>query len=200
MYETAAARLVDNVISGGDGLLLIAGTPGSGRSHTLWGGSPPSDEGLFSLSLDALARAWRGGTDGNARVHSLPASPPPNAFALRLCAAEVCGAEVKDLVQSASGTNETHQQRPGSPGRQTSGNARWTFSTRGLLSSILSPSRNSRAGGADGEDLGGRSPGRGGAATKGGLGTSRVLVGVSEISVGNVKEAVQLMRHVSFEV
>lgn len=78
MYAAAASRLVDRAITGGKALLLIAGTPGSGRSHTLWGAPQHNstaatpvaaaaaatgieEQGLLSLALADLSRRWNCG-------------------------------------------------------------------------------------------------------------------------------------------
>lgn len=192
-YEVAAARLVDRAINGGNGLLLLAGTPGSGRSYTLWGHAP-SAAGLLPLSLAALARGWRGDT-----CSPLQASHcfPLHTFVVRICAAEVApgGEPPRDLVQAVGG---------GSDRQGGCASTRWTFSARNIFAAIPSPPRPARGGGAGGGEAerGGCGGGGGGgwwsdpdgvAALK----TSRALVGVSEVTAGGVSEALELIRHVS---
>lgn len=90
VYAAAASRLVDRAITGGNALLLVTGTPGSGRSHTLLGKGPRCDsaaatagaapaapegieQGLLPLALADLAHRWRCG-NGSPFFHSSAAS------------------------------------------------------------------------------------------------------------------------------
>lgn len=206
VYHAAAVRLVDKVIAGDDGLLLLAGTPGSGRSHTLWGHSPNAP-GLFPRSLAALARGCRGGNG----TPFYPLPPSASTFVVRVCAAEVHGGDVRDLLPAANSISSGDDARRREHSRSSPGRTgRWTLSSRGLLSSLPSSSGSNRGGEGDG----GRSPQRRvrrgvgrrfyaddpSALTPKALVTSRVLVGVSEVTVGGVDEALQFVRHVSASV
>lgn len=91
VYAAAASRLVDRAITGGNALLLVTGTPGSGRSHTLLGKGPRQlnsataaagaavvasegmEQGLLPLALADLAHRWRCG-NGNPFFHSSAAA------------------------------------------------------------------------------------------------------------------------------
>lgn len=104
MYAASAARLVDRAIIGENGLLLLAGTPGSGRSHTLWGkggASPlhhyhrhlhPEQDGILPQALADLELRWRGGK--NNPFYSSSSSPPSSASStavVRFCTVELLG-------------------------------------------------------------------------------------------------------------
>lgn len=93
VFAAAASRLVDRTICGGNALLLVAGTPGSGRSHTLWGTLPTQrenagvspaaaaatteagkeEQGLVPQALTDLVRRWRCG-NGSPFYHSSAAA------------------------------------------------------------------------------------------------------------------------------
>lgn len=197
VYSTAAARLVEWACAGGNALLLVAGTPGSGRSHTLFGGgaSNPNapgeaEQGLLPRALADLERRWRGGESGSPLP---PCSSPQRSlaastFVVRLCVAEVsCGIveTTTDLLRDAVVDAKQVSSSP----------TRWSFSAKGMLAVIASPPRF-----ADGSGGGGgrrrKSAGRGSHGAAAGLLTSQVLVGVTEVTAGGVAEAVAFVRQV----
>lgn len=248
MYSAAAARLVDRVVTGGNGVLLVAGNPGSGRSHTLWGGatipSAAAERGVLPLALADLARRWRSG-NGSPFCSSPQRSLAAAAFVVRLCAAELCTAELccgvgeatRDLFRDdgnddssgrlrsspaarAAAVDGKHSISGGGGSIKASSPARWAFSARGILASLSSSSRKSfggdagdagggGGGGSDGAGMNGGSARR--RSEKGGAGaaaaaaaavlmTSRVLVGVREVTVGGVEEALAMIQKVSENV
>lgn len=80
VYAAGGARLVDRAIAGGKALLLITGTSGSGRSHTIWGDDSAAstgaaaatgteDQGLLPMALADLSRRWSCG-NGSPFYHS----------------------------------------------------------------------------------------------------------------------------------
>lgn len=203
VYSIAAARLVEWACAGGNALLLVAGTPGSGRSHTLFGGgaSNPNapgeaEQGLLPRALADLERRWRGGESGSPLP---PCSSPQrslaaSAFVVRLCVAEVsCGIveTTTDLLRDAVVDAKQVSSSP----------TRWTFSAKGMLAVIASPPRfaDGSGGGGGGGGGGGRrrkSAGRGSHGAAADLLTSQVLVGVTEVTAGGVAEAVAFVRQV----
>lgn len=179
VYKAAAARLVDGAIDGSNGLLVIAGTRGSGRSHTLWG-KPPSAAGLLPTSIDSLVRA-------HTRVSSMGASS--EAWILKLCVSEIDNGEARDLIPA-------NDVRLASPQRWCGLSAALSsLSPRGMLGSVSSPSRSSRDSGRAGSGGSGRrsSITR---AERPVLLTSRALGGALELAVEDVYQALGLIREV----
>ncbi|CAM9227411.1 unnamed protein product, partial [Choristocarpus tenellus] len=78
VFDVTTARLIDRAIQGRDGVVILAGTPRSGRTHTLWGSS--SAPGILRSAMSALLR----GCD--------------EEVVLRLCVAEVWGDDARDLL------------------------------------------------------------------------------------------------------
>ena len=202
VYSAAAARLIEGACAGGNGILLVAGPPGSGRSHTLLGGaanpiSPgEAEQGLLPLALADLERRWLVGESGcPVPLYSSPErSLVASTFAVRLCVAEVSGGiaeTTRDLLRDSSVDTKQVSSSP----------TRWRFSAKGMLAAMSSPPRSSDGcGSSGGAGRRRRSGGRGphGAATD--LLTSQVLVGVTEITAGGIAEALAFVRQVCSRV
>ena len=123
MYAAAASRLVDRAIIGGKALLLIAGTPGSGRSHTLWGAplqqqrsaltpvaAAPTgieEQGLLPLALADLSRRWSCG-NGSPFYHS-------SSSALTAAAAAAAGNSRPRFLPPSLASASTEKHAPSPP-------------------------------------------------------------------------------------
>ncbi|CAM9403383.1 unnamed protein product, partial [Discosporangium mesarthrocarpum] len=78
VFDATTSRLVTGNLQGRDGLVVLAGTPSSGRKYTLWGTS--SAPGILRSALTTLLRKSCDGAS------------------FRLCMAEVQGDNARDLL------------------------------------------------------------------------------------------------------
>lgn len=214
MYEIAAANLVDEAMDGGNGLLLLAGTPRSGRSHTLWGSSGiatvAAANGLLPLALEELARRWRRERNfkrfsqrqvSGSAMPATPFSSMVSDFVIKVCAAELGVKATRDLLGDGGVDQHNHGGIDGGDQQPSSSPTRWTMSARGVLAALASPGRSSDgarrsvSGVFEGVGKGG---GGGGGRSGAALLTSRALDGVGEVTAGGVEEALDLIREVCF--
>lgn len=120
MYEAAAAGLVDRALCGGNGLLLLAGTPRSDGCLSMWKpAAPPRTtlEGILPSALADLTRRWREGSEQSnlprqrlAKV-KMRVKATTEAFpniVIRLCVAEIWGGVdggTRDLLKDSDADN-----------------------------------------------------------------------------------------------
>ena len=115
---------MDRAIAGGNALLLVTGTPGSGRSHTLWGklrwhggsatavaGAAPAPagierQGLLPLALADLAHRWRCG-NGSPFFHSSAAGAGVGAGPAAAAAATPSFISSSSSSTAVTGTSPT---------------------------------------------------------------------------------------------
>lgn len=212
MYEAAAAGLVDRALRGGNGLLLLAGTPRSDGCLTMWKpAAPPRTtlEGILPSALSDLTRRWRGGQQSNLprqrlakgkmRVNTTTEAFPNSV--MRLCVAEIWGGVdggTRDLLKD-SGADDCNGRDPDA-----------LFSPKEVVAASHARRLEERSSGdisdgrlSPGGDMGGRDEAvatpKGSAETKTAttaLLTAGVLVGVTEATVDGLDRALSLIGEV----
>ena len=206
MYEVAAAHLVDRAIRGGNGLLLLTGTPRSESAHSgrKLLAPPRAPDGLVPSALADLTRQWRGETERYYRFRQPPEgleepepAPAPaivatgvSNFVVRLCVVEIRGGidcQTRDLLRDINDAATVDNggggegQESSSPARVRSSSFRANEALTMIVSSGRRPPEGSGGGGTnDGLRLPsvGRGPGGGKAGRDAAAGMARLTSSV----------------------